>query len=245
MKSFNNYFRYVLIKYSNRGLVKNGVISELFEQLYLTVFAAVNIVLFAAIVGSRHFKTDTDDEPILMSLCLKKSFSFHQNSFLSYGGFLFVIFITTWLMYGSSIYLIRSKSKNGKMPQKFGRYQRNVVTFIQTVLFNSVQEVVFSFVALFPTVLDLGASPENIQRFVLAAVLFYSIIFHFLIPIIIISRLKTRIPALFLDESRNVLKRNSFYVKQPELVPRRDVTDVKSNSMSLSNVIIKVEEANL
>ena len=207
----------------------------------MTVFTAVNVVLFAVIVVSRHFKTDIENEPVLMSLCMKKSYSFQQNSFISYGGFLFVIFIITWLMYGSSRYLINSKSKNGKMPQKFGRYQRNVVTFYQTVLFNSVQEIVFGIVAFFPYLVSLGASPETVQTFVLGTVLIYSIIFHFLIPIVTISRLKTRIPALFMNNKKiSVLKYKSFYVKQPDIVPRRDVPDVKSTSMS--NVIIKVEE---
>ena len=156
---------------------------------------------------------------------------------------MFVVFIITWLMYGSSRYLIYSKSKNGKLPQKFGRYQRNVVTFYQTVLLNSVQEMFFAFLAFWPS---FKIKPENVQIYTLIILLIYGLVLDFLMPIILISKLKTRIPALFIEEvESNVPKWKKFYVNQPDLVPRRDEANVKrkKRSMSISSVIIKVEEA--
>ena len=166
--------------------MKNGVISQLFEQLYFTVFTAVNIILFAVIGVSRHFYTDSENEPILIAMCLKKPITFqHQHtSWITYGGFMFVVFIITWLMYGSSRYLIYSKSKNGKLPQKFGRYQRNVVTFYQTVLLNSVQEMFFAFLAFWPS---FKIKPENVQIYTLIILLIYGLVLDFLMPIILIS----------------------------------------------------------
>jgi len=37
------YSRFVLIKYSDRGLVKNGNISKLFEMLYITTTTSIAI----------------------------------------------------------------------------------------------------------------------------------------------------------------------------------------------------------
>ena len=65
----------------------------------------------------------------------------------------------------------------------------------------------------------------------------------FFLQIFVISRLKTRINALFIDDiENNRIKCETFYVKQPDIVPRRDFIDVDSKPISISNVIIKVEE---
>ena len=78
----------------------------------------------------------------------------------------------------------------------------------------------------------------------LLSILVYIIVFYFFLPIFIISRLKTRINALFIDDDieNNRIKCETFYVKQPDIVPRRDFIDVDSKPISISSVIIKVEE---
>ena len=224
--------------------MKNGAISTVFKQVYFIIFAAVNTVILTTFGVKKYLKSETDEEPILISICLKKKISFliQKKSFMNNGGWkMFAIFTITWLLYSLSKLQILSKIKNRILPQKFGRYQRNVVTFFQTLLLISVQQILFFFLAFFPQV--QGASQETVQIFMLITILVYIIVFYFFLPIFIISRLKTRINALFIsDIENNRIKCDSFYVKQPDIVPRRDFINVDSKPISISSVIIKVEE---
>ena len=224
--------------------MKNGAISTVFKQVYFIIFAAVNTVILTTFGVKKYLKSETDEEPILISICLKKKISFliQKKSFMNNGGWnMFAIFTITWLLYSLSKLQIQSKIKNRKLPQKFGRYQRNVVTFFQTLLLISVQQILLFFLAFLPQV--QGASQETVKIFMLITILVYIIVFYFFLPIFIISRLKTRINALFIsDIENNRIKCDSFYVKQPDIVPRRDFINVDSKPISISSVIIKIEE---
>jgi len=74
--------------------VKNGAISTVFEQVYFIIFAAVNIVILTTFGVRKYLKSETDEEPILISICLKKKISFRiqKKSFMNNGGSLLLGF---------------------------------------------------------------------------------------------------------------------------------------------------------
>ena len=66
-KHFMPNFRYILVKYADRGLVVKGRISPLFQQLYLTATLSASLMYYS-IALSRHFQSDKgeEDTPLLL-----------------------------------------------------------------------------------------------------------------------------------------------------------------------------------
>ena len=68
---FSSIFRYILVKYADRGVVHQGRISPLFEQLYLTAAVGGSLMAYS-ITMIYHFKqTNSGDQDI--PIFLRKS----------------------------------------------------------------------------------------------------------------------------------------------------------------------------
>ena len=69
----DEYCRFILIKYADRGLVKNGKISKLFDCLYLTIASAFTVLLCMTIL-SRHFR-GYEVNNSYMKICLQEEYT--------------------------------------------------------------------------------------------------------------------------------------------------------------------------
>ena len=131
--------RYVLVKYATRGLVVNGKLSPLFDQLYIVITTTFTAFFFC-IGFMDYFGSSSAENPYgryrLTMICLNPPDI--EDSFFS------IQIITIWygiytpflllgiLMFLSVIYITGNKSRS-RIPTIFGRYQRNVLTFKQTL----------------------------------------------------------------------------------------------------------------
>ena len=130
-------FRFILIKYADRGLVKNGNVSKLFDHLYLTISGSMT-VFFLGFIFVNHF--DSRLIPIAVNICTGENSAIDADSLrlpIVSCGIGITIITTTLLLFLSAKRFVKSKSKSGKTPAIYGRYQRNLVTFSQTIFLNT------------------------------------------------------------------------------------------------------------
>ena len=211
MTMFYSY-RFILIKYADRGLVKNdGKVSNLFDQLYATLTGAFNL-FFVATLLSNHFSSNV---PYFIKICMGETVA-NESSYKAptlIMGFSLTIAVSTGLLFYFSKRFVSGKSQNkSKLPVIFGRYQRNVVTFKQTIVFNSVimSLMVFQLFLMYDK-----DSHDLAIMFPLSTDLFAS-----LFDIYLIIKIESKFSK---PRSKNkVSQQRSFYVRQQEMVPRKD-----------------------
>ena len=154
-----------MILYADRGIVKSGVISDLFQNLYLTITVALSVV-FYFMTFSWHLSKDEDD-PFMMKICLKEEYDeLYRKDFkylIELISFMILILLLIWIMYGKSRFYLFKNTTNGKLPSKFGRYQRNILTFYDTILVTSVQLFLLLIVLLIVSILYDKKIMENLQ----------------------------------------------------------------------------------
>ena len=221
--------------------MKNGKISSLFDHLYLTIVTALTVLLY--IQGmSRHFRA-YEEKTFFMKVCLKQDY---VNNFATWRivfqmfSFMILIAACIWIMYGASWFYIWSQSKNRKVPQKFGRYQRNICTFSDTVFITSFEILYNIFFLLVMHYFEVY-NKNNLQTVGLFLHLSFDFIVSFLFPLLLILKLSRNIPYLFQTKISIAPLEIEFYVKPPELSPREDIVRIPSTKFKC-NVVIIVEE---
>ena len=204
--------RYVLVKYSDRGLVgSDGINSSLFEQLYLTIAVALNMFQYCMILVSH---TRDNFKPVIVGVCLGHDSEDHVwRGIIVEIGVLGVSMIVTIIMYLSTIKF--ASSRRGII---FGKYQRNIATFQQTIIYNTTLIVV----GLIDVVLvvNLNSVAWHITTIVMMAVFPFTLIFN-------------------LKKSEvQVMPSTEFYVHNPIIAPRRDILNLTESVPELDIVQI-------
>ena len=130
------------------------------------------------------------------------------------------------------LFLLLGNSKDGKVPIKYGRYQRNILTLKQIL----IQTVVYVIFALrVPIMTAIGMKNNTARPFLFVSnLVVMNILFEILIPICILFNLYINIPSFFKKESR-VSPTTSFYVRQPPIIPRRNNPTVNPNPKNIIN----------
>ena len=210
--------------------MKNGKISKLFEQLYLTITVSMSLLLYV-IPFSRYF-TAYDEVPFVIKVCLKNDNLSEINSLrviFEATSFMIIELLFMCIFYGASWFYFFKKSKDGKVPTKFGRYQRNIVTFSDMIIYISVYSIIFFSIPSIFILEDFNVSKTTIRIFFLLFILFVEITASFILPTILIFKLKNNIPSLFRNSNQIIHSSNfKFYVRQPLIIPKRDM-DVLQN----------------
>ena len=115
---------------------------------------------------------------------------------------------------------LKFRSKTGRTPVTFGRYQRNLFTFKQTCIFFVIYQLLLGMTYLIFFILNIMEQPvEVLFYFILCYFLGLDLVKSVIIPLVIIATSYTRLPQLFssdLPESQ----RRQFYVRRPSLLPR-------------------------
>ena len=126
------------------------------------------------------------------------------------------------------------RSKNGRTPAKFGKYQRNIVTFSQSFSFVSIFLILHSFSLFIVLFLNILEEPVEVSSYFL---LTYYLVLDFLksvfIPVAVIWRSASQLPQLF--SSAPLIMRsdkNHFYVRPPEILPMQLVSRLRPGSAS-------------
>ena len=194
-----------------------------------------NTVLANQIVIIPFFKSD--QMPISVAICLEKDTKVSWTHFALTRAFTTLQLILLWLLYYSSMKFVRSQSTNNKLPKIIGIFQRNMVTFRQTVIFWTVgyvyNTVTKSCINCFSCFYERG----KVQ---LLSDLFYVIVILSL-QVILLLNLKDKFP---LDSKRPVAEKP----RSPDILPRRDILipqfapRPKSRILYLSNDINTVSK---
>ena len=138
-------FRFIMVKYAERGLVEGGVVSRLFNILYMCLALTLTIILILFTLVNNYKSPET----AFIAICLNHNFKMSKNwHTYSIGISLFAIGLVSLLIMGfSSAYILKSKSKNGYNPPAiFGRFQRNILTFKETLVYHTIY--FFSFISI-------------------------------------------------------------------------------------------------
>ena len=222
-------FRFILVKYADRGLVVGGEISKLFRRLYLTVATTLHCFC-ATFVPVGHIKQIVQGtEPAFISVCMNHKINHEdENTWKATTimiGTLLPAFVSLWILYFSSKRYVSKRSKSKDQPSAMiGRYQRNIVTFKQTVLIFTI------FVATSLTSMRLTTLTLNVKwHFIMIFVVFVIVVFIFY----------KKTMSKNINNDREISKTAEFYVHEPDIVPRRDNLILTENTRRYfrSNVI--------
>ena len=137
----------------------------------------------------------------------------------------------------------RIRSKNGRTPANFGRYQRNLFTFTQSCVFFITYQFLLGMAYLIFLTLNIMEQPvEVISYFLFFYFLVLDIVKSVIIPLIIIKRSWTRLPQLFRSGPTEESRRSHFYVRRPNISPRHQVRMASMVSQEHNEHILLVKE---
>ena len=223
-------FRHILVKYPERGLVINGTVSKLYNHLYFTMATTFTLLSYMLIL------IGNSDTNIFHVVCLQENqkdldidtWNFYILA-VSVG---ICILIFTWIIYFSITIYRKRKSTGAKVPIIFGRFQRNIVTLDQTIVFNSIVccfGLCFPLSVTIPNVLELSTEQRKfcILMFHLAEHCLYILFPLYLVPVIRVKMSST-------NSVKEKSKVNVFYIKTPSFIPRRDVTLLQGQPYPIS-----------
>ena len=200
--------RYVLIKYSMRGLAENGKIPPLFNYLYalvISTFYLLFLILFLSVYIIPRYSQFA--EIILNQFSMEEP---ENNVFFSKTqrinlAFLLTFLLLIMLMIIAILYNLKNLSEN----KKFKRH--NVFTLYLTVFWGFLH---------FALVLMFFAALKNNWYLVLNIFRFFLILTsHFLKPIFTFVEVRQNLPELFVD-NRSYPK--NFLVSHMNIRPRRE-----------------------
>ena len=228
---FISISRHILVKYADRGLVIGGVISNLYYKLYMT--AAITLqILFCSLIFLVHLR-DSRTEVIFISVCLGHNPENFENSWRDFGvftGILIIPVILLWFLHFSATNFVHKRSTNNIPPAIFGRYQRNVVTFSDTLIYYTI--IIVSSI-IWPLIFNQSA-------FTALMIYMFSIIVVIFVVSIAIPLRTRRNPMIFQSNQKAPKSEPIFYIHPPQLVPRRDHS-VFEDPAEAFNPIIFVE----
>ena len=209
--------------YAERGLVTNGIVSKTFDQLYylLCIIPFILVTVIFTFFKGKTFHgrcSKISEEPI--EFAAFKNVGFNLRICLAF-------FIN--LLYFRSSQLIKSRSKDSKKPPAIvGRFQRNVLTFKDTVILVSMVMITMMppyFLSKLFSLFNIHLNYSNLNFF-LNSVLTFGVGIVF--PSYIIYNLENTIPDFFSKSYGAKNNTNKFHVRNTYFEPRRDFSD-KSN----------------
>ena len=168
-------------------------------------------LLFAAIILAA-FARNEKTENFFISICLKHDQDQNGDAYRDFKvgiGFASVTITITGLVFLATEKYVKSRSAGQMPPPSFGRYQRNIVTFKETVVYN--------------TVMCIGTLASSIlcavSRSLIPLIASIAITFAITLSILIQS---LRVPSL--STSNQIVPQTEpvFYIQPPSFLPRRD-----------------------
>ena len=216
------------MKYADRGLVKSGNISNLYNQLYLVFSTTFTIALGLLTLGT-YFKKSKKSSLSLI-LCVEKKYSELSLKNFLIGRFLALVASSTCLIlyYSSKIY-VKGK-KNGKnLPKLFGNYPRNLLTFKQTAIYSIIISSLGSLGKLIAIISHNYLHLEASQLRKLQLLIHVGLCLH---SFGLVLFLHHRV-SIFSPRTKMITR--NFYTRHPDIVPRRD-TIIDSNDNSVIRV---------
>ena len=229
-----DYNRFIMIKYADRGLVKKGRISPLFQQLYILFTSTIMFLIFLIIFMRFKFQNQATQE-IVDEICSSTQTPMvtRLGAFKNIGKFakVFTIFIVgCW--YWRSVKFIGNRSKiKSKPPAIIGRFQRNIITYSDTVILHMVFKITSPFFLYFISSV-FGRSLPNLTLSLIRNISI-CIIVGIILPAYTIFNLHRKIPDFFSGSSTRNMEANTFYVRTPIIGPRRDFM---SEILQLKNI---------
>ena len=227
-----------MVIYPDRGLVtQNGKIYKLFEQLYTVISITLNSVGGSLVlVGNILY---TDNEGIFSLICSNCKDRIKSGNYsvklihvtLCFQSAMFVI--SSIIFYSIRKYIKRKSGSinNKKIPIKFGQYQRNIVTLSQTMFIGMYTLITNAILVIFPLVIDDLAN-SFVRNFVFIFQLsVFDIILSFLMPVMILYNLRTKLPDFYIKNRRVIENKPIFYIFMTDFLPR-DV-DLEKNSQQV------------
>ena len=199
-----------MIKYANRGLIKNGTISILFEKLYF-----ISVAAFTGLFYSVSFSRKVE-EKLIFRICNKEEIeSVEYNSIKPAA--IAIAFVTSMtilysLLYFSSIFLIWKKKVT-----VYGKYQRNVLTLGDTYLLaciNLISATIWFLMANF------SKWPPNSLRFRLHIIfveILMILINGYVLPLLVLVKLYFNMPEFYSNTQKTVYV---FQNQARKLIPR-------------------------
>ena len=232
-----------MIKYSDKGLVRNGKVSPLFDQLYV-VFTATFLCLLVVFTFVDYLMPGFDHKSrhIVTRICLNLDVQSTQG-FSSFIGLSLAIvcILQTFITYVSSIYFYKKRTTDGRAPKMFGRYRRNVYTYNQTMIIGFFQYFEGSFVLLAANY--FSHSPSTRFYIILHNLILPNFIMGFLLPLYILYDLKSSLPDFYFKITKP--KSVVFHIYSPTLEPRRPEPVVEENHhLQSSGNIISISSEN-
>ena len=186
--------------------------AALYDQLNMTATVTLN-AFFYSLTLSRHLRSE-EHEVVFISICRRQKVLPSNHPYqdvIVVAGVLLAALSPSWSLYYAARRFVSKRSGGNLPPVIFGRYRRNVVTYNETVLYNVIVVSVTMF-----------SIAHSIIYQTLHSV--YFVVFMFFVITIMIAVKALKNPFLFRPKSQ-VIPQNEgsfFYVRAPEIVPRRD-----------------------
>ena len=202
-------FRSILVKYADRGLVSGGVVSKLFDYLYALLGATLTALLSARLL----LVNEALEGERLINICFNTS-QLNENPWKQETKRLFVTSLTVialWILYWSCQKFVKARSRDGKTPPAiFGRYKRNVVTFLETLWFHTIMY-------LSSTVIVPAINIWTDSLYACIVLIGIPFLFNCNILVKLMNHTNTNTNQAAAEDQKK-----TFYVREPQIQPRRD-----------------------
>ena len=217
------------MKYADRGLVENGSPNlTLFNHLHWLVFFIFTAMCYIVFPLTKQMKGDFPENTIKGQICMKMEFTLDQTNLRQrIVNLIFpLIMISTNMRFRISLSnFIKGRNLNMRSCAQFGgKNHRNIMTMDETLkyflqsmallLLDNGMIIVFQF---FSNKIDTKT------RFIIHNIIWVFVInfyFSVYVPLKHIIHSQRTLPCLWLG--RNFVTSPKFYVRNPEIVPRRD-----------------------
>ena len=221
-------FRFILVRFSDRGLVLKGSPDlKLFNCLYWISFFTLTFNGYFIFPLSKQLQKNFPENSIKGQICTKIDFQSEQiNSKQRLLGFIAPLLMTSFNLrfkHNVSKYLRGQNLKMKTFSQFGGKHHRNIFTGEETRNYFFVCTV---FIILDNIVIILlqHCSPyiNKTTQFYIHNLLWFVFVdcfFGVIVPLRHLLQSRDVLPQLWLDENSN--EEHIFYVRKPEIIPRR------------------------
>ena len=181
-----------MIRYADRGLVSNGKVSPLFTILYTVLSLTSMMYLYSLVISSTLY----EKKSLTLLSCLDKDISTQTSwrLFLIGTSLTKLKDLLMWILYLSACNFVRSKSSQKNPPRIFGLFQRNIVTFHQTVVYFTFHSAFKSSQRLL--IFLLSSHVESLKNINLICDIISMLITPTLIQVYLVINLQEKIPIL-------------------------------------------------
>ena len=243
-------YRYVLVKYADRGLVENGTVSPLFETLYLVVGVTLLSVFF--IFGSYYyFNNDPAKKSNFNLMCTRRSIDWSNfdamKSITLVLAFTIPMIMVLIFMFIAILYFLRRRGMTKRVPPIIGNYRRNMLslqeTFAYTIIF-------FAYLYLNSFMLKFhnyfGFSVDMIRTWGFSSNLVFNNLLEGTIwPLFILRNLNKEMPQFYSNQNvcnPESIKHGFYIIGNTSLEPRRYCED--GISLNSKKIDINIKSTN-